>query len=110
MKSTHQIKKLPINRNELGEWTHPELPSFGEGITHSEIASWASSNKLSVEILFLYEDESLSEEVVDSFFDVKKPYNGFSFWEPKIPKAESFLLSLHDTEDGPVAWIATPTD
>ncbi len=37
-------------------------------------------------------------------------YTDISDWQPVCDKAGSFLLSIHDTEDGPVALFFAPKD
>jgi hypothetical protein len=51
-------------------------------------------------------DGDAPEEVHDSYFEKGEP--SCAGWEPTKPDSKAFLLSIHDTEDGPVSWWAVP--
>ncbi|MDK9790007.1 hypothetical protein [Vibrio sp. D431a] len=102
------IKPIEVDRNAEGCWTHPEIPNFGENVAPHVLNAWALANNFSLTILEIYDDPDVSEDYVEELSDLNKPYKGFSKWFPKLPTENSFFLSFHESEDGPVAWIATP--
>ncbi|MBU2113673.1 MAG: hypothetical protein KKE94_07850 [Gammaproteobacteria bacterium] len=97
---------LKIERDEDGLWTHPDYPEWDEGTKSDEIAEWEKTN--SVKIDWLMMDGDASDELVDAWFEGST--NNCSEWQPKCEVPGSFLLSIHDTEDGPVALFAIPQD
>ncbi|HGS5355291.1 TPA: 3'-5' exonuclease [Vibrio cholerae] len=97
------IKKLPVERDEMGFWTHPELPNFGEFVSITAIEEFEAKNNITVKTVPMESDSS--QELIDKWFD-----DGESCldWEPTAPSKSSFILSIHDTEDGPYVWWAVP--
>lgn len=97
------IKKLPVERDEMGFWTHPELPNFGEAVSITELEEFEAKNNITVKIIPMESDAS--QELIDKWFD-----DGESCldWQPTAPSKSSFILSIHDTEDGPYVWWAVP--
>jgi hypothetical protein len=75
-----QIQAATIERDE-GYWTHPDFPEWDEGTKKAEFERF-------------YDDSD----------------SDISDWSPVYEKAGSFLLSIHDTEDGPVALFFAPKD
>ncbi|WP_238116699.1 3'-5' exonuclease [Vibrio cincinnatiensis] len=97
------IKKLPVERDGMGFWTHPELPNFGEVVSLPELYAFEVKNGITMKIVPMESDAS--EKVISRWFD-----DGDSCldWEPTPPSKSSFILSIHDTEDGPHVWWAVP--
>ncbi|CAH7410730.1 hypothetical protein VCHA53O466_50249 [Vibrio chagasii] len=98
------------HRDEDGAWTHSEFPDFGEWVDQKTLDDWATEQEFTVVIKMLDGDDCVPEEIADRFFDMSEPYIGFAFWEPSLPADGAFLLSIHDTEDGPCAWFAIPDE
>lgn len=98
------LQATSIERCKNGYWTHPELPDFGETVSKEKLAEFESEQGFSVQ--FVYMDGDAPEEVHDSYFEKGSP--SCTGWEPRKPDSKAFLLSIHDTEDGPVAWWAVP--
>lgn len=100
-----QIQPVSVNRNK-GFWSHPDLPleKWGEVITKVEFDSFQKVNNLKVHIVGM--DDDGTESFVDAWYD--DGLDDCSPWVPTPPTDNSFLLSIHDTEDGPVAWFAEP--
>lgn len=93
------IQAVKIERDEFGYWTHPELPEWDEGTSKDEIEAWFSAQSLSYSISYL---ENGDDEVAEAkYFDENDP--DISNWNPTPPHADAILLSIHDTEIGPVA-------
>jgi len=100
------IQPVTVNRDKGGYWVHPELPEWDDGTTQKEIDTWFSNNNLSYWIDNFEDSTTATEEMQDAYFvngDV-----GVPDWKPECPVEGSFLLSIHDTEDGPVAVFAIP--
>lgn len=97
---TDQIVELPVIRDELGCWTHPAWPKYGD--EDAVPKSWFEDNNLD---LFIVELEYEAEEVADKYFESGDP--DFSSWEPSRPPSDGwFIFSIHDTEDGPICvWV-----
>ena len=99
-----QIKPEQVKRDKYGYWTHSQLPDFGESVGWRVINQWAKNNRLSVILVFLETDAP--EAVASKYFDDGDP--DVSNWMPTPPNGDSFLLSIHDSDDGPLAWFAVP--
>jgi hypothetical protein len=100
------IQSVEVKRDHNGMWTHPDLPNWGESISRSELKEWEEENGITVNLVSM--DGDAPEELVDRWFE-----DGdcdCSEWKPTPPSADSFLLSIHDTEDGPYSWWATPVN
>lgn len=94
-----KIQAMVVERDEHGFWTHPHLPYWDEQTTQETVDAW----KAEQEISFAFDrfEFSATDEEVDQWFTEEK--SDCSGWEPKCDKEGAFLLSIHDTEDGPVA-------
>lgn len=92
-----------VIRNKEGFWTHSRLPYMGEYITDEAICAFERENNIKVKVITMNAD---ADEVI---FD-KWLNKGDSCidWKPTKPSISAFLLSIHDTEDGPVSWWAEP--
>ena len=100
------IQPVTVNRDEDGYWVHPELPEWDEGTTQEEIDDWFSNNNLSYWIDNFEDSVTATEEMQERYYGASD--GNISDWEPDCPVKGSFLLSIHDTESGPVAVFATP--
>lgn len=100
-----------VNRNQDGDWTHSELLKFGgdrECIPKREWDEWCRVQGIETVIRSM---ESELEEDHPAFmrhFDDCEP--GSVGWDPEPPGPEWHMLSIHDTEDGPVViWYREAT-
>lgn len=98
------IKPAPVVRDDFGYWTHPDLPEWDEGTTREQIDAWAKENQGVIVVEWM--DGDAPQEVADRYFEVGEA--DCSYWYPHCAKADNFLLSIHDTEDGPVALFFVP--
>lgn len=98
------IKAVKVERDENGWWVHPELPNWGEGISQVEIDVWCESNGITYFIDYF--EGSATKAQSDRWFD--EGNCDCSDWLPTCDVPNSFLLSIHDTEDGPVGIFALP--
>lgn len=92
---------LPVERDQLGHWTHPAWPQDGE--ENALPKAWFAEHGLD---LFIVEFENdAPEELADAYFEQGNP--DCSAWQPSTPPGEGwFVFSIHDTEDGPVCvWV-----
>lgn len=99
------IKPAPVVRDDCGYWTHPDLPVWDEGTTREQIDAWAKENNGTIVVELM--DGDAPEEVSDRYFECDVA--DCSYWYPHCSKAGNFLLSIHDTEDGPIAMFFVPT-
>lgn len=97
------IEKLPVERDEMGFWTHPNLPDFGEVVSKEALEAFETENHFTVVIQAMENDAD--QQVIDAWFDAGESCID---WEPTPPSRSSFILSIHDTEDGPYVWWAVP--
>ena len=94
------IAPVPVERDELGFWTHPAWPASDDEYIPKQ---WFVDNGLE---LFVVEFEAdAPQELQDDWFD-----DGLADclkWEPSMPPGEGwFIFSIHDTEYGPIcAWV-----
>lgn len=98
------IKPAPVVRDDYGFWSHPELPFWNEDTTKEQVDAWAKENKGTIVVEWM--DGDAPQEVADRYFEAGDA--DISYWYPHCAKAGNFLLSIHDTEDGPVALFFVP--
>lgn len=98
------IKPAPVERDHYGYWTHPDFPEWDEGTTGGEIDQWFDDHNLHPEVQWLEHDAP--EHVSRRYFEDGEPH--CNDWYPESEYDGGFLLSIHDTEDGPVAIFAVP--
>lgn len=98
------IQPLPVARDSDGKWTHPGLPS---GMLYSwsfeNTQAWFEAQQL--ERCWTAQADEVSAEQRDKW--VKKGDFNAASWEPTKPFGNGwFMLSLHNSENGPVCWWA----
>ncbi|MGI2021682.1 hypothetical protein [Shewanella glacialipiscicola] len=101
----NQIQAVTVERDE-GYWTHPDLPEWDEGTPRAECIAWAAAN--GGDFVVIWFEADAPENLIERYFD-----DGdidISDWNPVCDKVGSFLLSIHDTEDGPVALFFAPNE
>lgn len=97
------ITKLPVERDEMGFWSHPNLPNFGEVVSKDALEAFENENNITVVIYSM--EGNADQEIIDQWFEAGE---SCIKWEPTPPSRSSFILSIHDTEDGPYVWWAVP--
>ncbi len=96
------LKDIEVERDNYGEWTHPEFDSFcgeRELVPLDELRAWEDNHGIETKVSML-EDEREDDPAFISFFESDNP--NLSTWNPEPPDIEWRMLSIHDTEDGPV--------
>nr|WP_314540090.1 hypothetical protein [uncultured Massilia sp.] len=97
---TTLIQPMPVQRDELGHWSHPGIPDFDED--HAAYKAWLQAQGLEIKYRML-EDEADDHPVYHAYFEQGE--GDMSAWAPEAPAGDGwFTLSIHDTEDGPV-WV-----
>ena len=96
------IEPASVVRDEYGFWSHPDLPGFDEG-EGDKYRAWIVQQQISVKRVDMEDDASdeLNDRVMDG--DIAATAD----WAPTSPGPDWFLLGIHDTDDGPVAWFAS---
>lgn len=98
------MKKQKVERDENGYWTHSEMMFWDEGTTRDEVDRWFLSKGLIHHAVWFESDAP--EDVQSKYFEKGDP--NISGWFPTVNIEDAFLVSIHDTEDGPVAIFAQP--
>lgn len=100
------IKPVKVERDQDGYWVHPDFPEWDEGTGRDVIDKWFNDNGIRFEIDMFEDSDTASEELKDRYFEHGEC--DISEWNPSCNAEHAFLLSIHDTEDGPVAVFAVP--
>lgn len=100
------IEPAKVNRDEDGYWVHPGMPEWDEGTSGEEIDRWFSENHLSYWINKFEDSDTATDAMHDAYYN--NGDIGVPDWQPECPAEGAFLLSIHDTEEGPVAVFAIP--
>lgn len=102
------LKPAIVNRDRYGDWTHPALAAlFGQGENEREIIpgpewkAWLADHGIETAIVGMEAELDDDHPAWIRHFDEGEP--GSVGWHPEPPGPEWHLLSIHDTEDGPVA-------
>lgn len=100
------IQPVEVKRDENGLWTHPQYPYFGgrEYIPDSEWQQWCTEHGITSKAVSF--DGDAPDELTEKYWDDFD--TNCSAWEPTKPADNAFLLSIHDTEEGPIAVFAIP--
>ncbi|WP_281441181.1 hypothetical protein [Aeromonas veronii] len=101
------ITAVPVVRDQLGFWTHPAFGTPSDERTDDEVRAWLSSMGMDeLRWSFMYEDAP--EDVVEAYF-ARETEGDCSAWDPETPAGKAWvMLSIHDTEDGPVCLWGRP--
>lgn len=103
-KEMQKIKPATVVRDKNGFWLHPDLPSWGENVPRDDFRGWCLNNEVRITTVMMQEDNAEFSELWS-----EKGLSDCTPWCPTLPTENAFLLSLHDTDDGPVAMYAIPT-
>src|SRR5690606_25065389 len=97
------LQELPLDQN--GWRCHPDLPQFEEG-QEQDFGKYLRQQGLRYALHSLENDTSPeNDKIATDYFEHGS--SDFSGWNPLPPQGDGwFLISIHDTEDGPVAmWV-----
>lgn len=97
------LKPEPVRRDEEGDWTHSalsELVGDREYIPSVEWKAWQAKHNIQALILQMEFELDEDHPAWIRHFDEGNP--GSVGWNPEPPGEEYHMLSIHDTEDGPV--------
>ncbi|GEM_PF-1555308 len=109
-----QLEPAEIIRDQYGFWIHPVFSEYlnrviGDtecmtGEQHEELKRYFNVEFSKVEMEF-----DAPEEIASRYWDHEE-LEAVACWNPNKPKGDCdwFLVSINDTEDGPVAWWAKP--
>jgi hypothetical protein len=98
-----QISEELVKRDEYGFWSHSVFDEFGDEEIIPE--DWFTSRGVKVaSVKFEYD---APEELQNDWFEDGEP--DCSAWNPSRPEGDGwFVLSIHDTDDGPICVWAHP--
>ena len=100
-----KLEKIDNPKRDLnGFYSHPQLPVWDESTTKEQINLWLKSHSVKLNVVTLENDAD--EDVCKKYFDIG--IGGCSDWNPTVPHDDAILLSIHDTDDGPMAAYAVP--
>lgn len=101
------IQPEEIQRNSDGMWAHSAWDAFcgeREWVPSDEVDEWIKEHGLEFAVIQL-ESESEDHPAYISYFENEDP--DLEAWAPSPPSGDGwFLLSIHDTEDGPIQMWA----
>ena len=100
------IKQAVMERDPCGFWMHPDFPAWDEGTDVKVITDWFKERKGTHFVDWM--EFSGSEDIVDKWFDGN--LMSCEDWYPSCPEPGAFILSIHDTENGPVAIFFVPSE
>ena len=102
------LSPAPVARDEDGWWTHPEfLAEYDDEITTEEYQAWCARKRIETSLTFMNDDAS--EEINERYGN--DGACSCADWTI-TPRAGAgwFMVSIHDTEDGPVCVWARRVD
>lgn len=94
------MKAFEVKRDELGFWTHPQLPIWDEGTSLEHTKAWFAKHGLDCDLVIMDGEigELWGKGEIESCLE----------WQPSIDIEGAFLVGIWDTEDGVVAMFAFP--
>lgn len=102
------IQPCPIERDSDGMFFHPDLPDYGDDYT--AVQAWMNDQGfVAFVIVDLFDGLfDLPDEDCERITQAWEKNSNVSEFPLVHPEGDGwFLLSIHDTEDGPVAWWVT---
>ncbi|EAZ97243.1 hypothetical protein [Marinobacter sp. ELB17] len=94
----------PVARDSDGDWTHPALTKLlgdREIVPADEWDMWLGEHGIEIQTSEMEYEIPADHPAWIRHYEQGNP--GSLGWEPEQPGAEWHLLSIHDTEDGPIA-------
>jgi hypothetical protein len=103
MQTKFEAYEVPVKRDELGAWAHPDFPWDNWPDNTSLDPYFESLNFRCKSVLM---QDELEGEALNNYFDNSE--TDYSLWEPRKPDGAGwFLAAIHDTDEGPCArWVA----
>lgn len=96
-----------VKRDTYGDWTHPELKAFydkggddWEMVSLDEYKDWLESHGIETSVVFMEQDLDADDPAYIKHFEDGEA--GSVGWNPEPLGPEWHMLSIHDTEEGPV--------
>jgi len=92
-----------VNRNQYGDWTHSaftELFGDREIIPMDELNAFLEKHNIETNLSTMEGELDSGDPAWIAHFDDGEP--GSVGWNPEPPSPEWHMLSIHDTEDGPI--------
>lgn len=102
-----QIKPMEPQRNREGYWTHPD---YRVCETSEQFNAWQAEQGFECSVVMLDGDDGIGAQ--DAGERYAEGDTDILAWQPSKPEGEGwFMVSIHDTEDGPVCvWIRFQTE
>ena len=92
------IQPMEVTRDVMGFWSHPGIPDFDED--HLAYKEWQHAQGLEICHQNL-ESEDDEHPAYKSYYEGDGG-GSIAEWNPDMPEGDGwFVLSIHDTEDGP---------
>ncbi|MCO2159889.1 hypothetical protein MXF38_18495 [Pseudomonas aeruginosa] len=91
-----------VERDQFGFWTHPNYPDLADNCSSSEAQETLRRLGLELQNVFMESD-------APRLYDSARSDQRYSEWIPTRPEAAGwFVLSIHDTDNGPVCQYVRP--
>lgn len=99
------IRKAKVIRDKYGEWSHPDFPEWDETMTKEDVKKFENENH--IDLYYIYFETDAPLNLQDEYYDKGYPSSEIiRRWNPECSLKPSFLLSIHETEEGPIAIYA----
>ncbi|MNG76930.1 hypothetical protein D3C79_354690 [compost metagenome] len=94
------ITAAPVERDQLGFWTHPAIAPCDDERTDAQFRAYLVTLGITeIDWSMMYDEGPL--EVVEAYMEANE--GDCSSWCPEPPLGQGWItLSIHDTEEGPV--------
>ncbi|WP_347176029.1 hypothetical protein [Pseudomonas aeruginosa] len=91
-----------VERDQFGFWTHPNYPDLADNCSSSEAQETLRRLGLELQNVFMESD-------APRLYDSARSDQRYSEWIPTRPEGAGwFVLSIHDTDNGPVCQYVRP--
>ncbi|WP_241296855.1 Lar family restriction alleviation protein [Pseudomonas aeruginosa] len=91
-----------VERDQFGFWTHPNYPDLADNCSSSEAQETLRRLGLELQNVFMESD-------APRLYDSARSDQRYSEWLPTRPEGAGwFVLSIHDTDNGPVCQYVRP--
>ncbi|RLR51132.1 hypothetical protein CKA49_20180 [Pseudomonas aeruginosa] len=91
-----------VERDQFGFWTHPNYPDLADNCSFSEAQETLRRLGLELQNVFMESD-------APRLYDSARSDQRYSEWIPTRPEGAGwFVLSIHDTDNGPVCQYVRP--
>ncbi|MCC0381001.1 hypothetical protein FA341_33510 [Pseudomonas aeruginosa] len=91
-----------VERDQFGFWTHPNYPDLADNCSSSEAQEILRRLGLELQNVFMESD-------APRLYDSARSDQRYSEWIPTRPEGAGwFVLSIHDTDNGPVCQYVRP--